>query len=134
MQKHNTFTILSQIGREPESKYLPDGTQILEFSVPFSKGKKQPDGSWADTPTTWFRVSCFGRLAETLESRLTKGTAVYVAGELNAREYQGKDGTAKTSLEVRAEHVVVVGGGKVAGESATAAEESSSDFMDNIPF
>jgi single-strand DNA-binding protein len=100
----NSFCFTGNLARDAEKKFLPSGTAILSFSVANSIGygdKKQ---------TLWIRVSVFGKRAEgQLSNFLLKGTTVFCAGELSLNEYKANDGTTKTSLELVATVVDLVG-------------------------
>jgi single-strand DNA-binding protein len=100
----NIFTFTGNLARDAEVKYSQSGMAILSFSVANTIGygdKKQ---------TLWFRVTVFGKRAEgQLKDYLKKGTTVLVSGEFSINEYKTNDGTTKTSLEIIANIVDLVG-------------------------
>lgn len=104
MPSFNKITILGHLGRDVETRFLPDGTAVASFSVATSEKKKDRSGEAQDV-TTWFRVSAFGKLAELCGQYLAKGSLAYVEGRLSQNEYTDKDGNRRTSLEVRASEV-----------------------------
>ena len=97
----NRITIVGHLGRDPEPRTLPGGDRVADFSVATSERRRAPDGGTQET-TTWFRVSAFGKLGETAQQYLRKGSYVYVDGALTQREYTDRDGQARQSLEIRA--------------------------------
>src|SRR5262249_10689103 len=104
-------TIVGNLGRAAELKHMHDGTAVLSMSIA-SNGRKKVGGAWKDAPT-WIAVSVFGRRAESLAKlELDKGTRVAVRGTLDLREYTSKDGRSGTVLEMRADDVELIGGGK----------------------
>ncbi len=119
--------ILGYLGHGPEIKSTPGGKQLCQFSVAVSGKYIDKEGA-QQTRTTWFRVTCWQKLAEIAAQYLQKGSAVFVDGRLDVREYTGRDGTNKTSLEITANDLQLPGskdGGK--NDNDLIAE-------DDIPF
>jgi single-strand DNA-binding protein len=83
------------------------GTPVLNFSLA-SNTRARVDGEWQDK-THWVRVAFFGQRAEAIEKFLKSGKTVAVRGELQTREYEGKNGKG-VSLELRADDVRLLGG------------------------
>ncbi len=75
---------------------IPSGEMVTGFTVATTERSKNGD------VTTWFRVSAFGKLAETCNQYLRKGSYVYIEGPLTQREYTDRDGATRQSLDVRA--------------------------------
>lgn len=100
----NKITIVGYLGRDAEVRYTPDGTAVADFSVATTEKTKKDS-----EVTTWFKVTIWGKRAESVSQYLEKGKFVYIEGSLQAREYQDKNGTTRTSLEVRANDVVFLG-------------------------
>ena len=100
----NVFSFTGTIGRDAEVRYAPSGLAVLNVTVANNVGfgdKQQ---------TLWIRVTLFGKRAEgQLQNYLKKGQQVFVSGELTQREYQAKDGTTKTSLELNANIIDLIG-------------------------
>ena len=104
MSSFNKIQICGYLGRDVESRFMPDGTCVANFSVATTERKKDRGGDSQDV-TTWFRVSVFGRSAEACQQYLSKGSQVFCDGRLSLNEYTDKDGNKRTSLEVRASDV-----------------------------
>ncbi len=98
---YNKIILIGNVGRDPETRYLPSGDAVASFSVATSERRKGQDGQQQEQ-TTWFRVSAFGKLAETCQQYLHKGSYVYVEGALTQQEYTDREGATRQSLEVRA--------------------------------
>ncbi len=101
-------TLLGNLGADPEVRYTAKGTQVVSFRVAVNQVKFGPDGERQEN-TEWFRVSVFGTRAEYAQ-RLTKGNRVLVVGRLDIGKYQSRDGETRTSFDVRADDVQVLGG------------------------
>lgn len=100
--------IVGNLGRDAEMKYLGSGTPVLEFSVAANERWKDQAGNLQEH-TQWFRVSLFGRQAESLKPYLLKGKSVYVDGRLRIREYTDREGQKRFSCDVRADTIQLVG-------------------------
>jgi single-strand DNA-binding protein len=100
----NVFSFTGTVGRDAEVRYAQSGLAVLSFTVAnnIGFGDKQQ--------TLWIQVTLFGKRAEgQLQNYLKKGQQVFVSGELTQREYQAKDGTTKTSLELNANIIDLIG-------------------------
>ena len=82
----NQLTIIGFIGKNAETKQLPNGTPVTKFSVATTRSWKDDKGEWKDK-TQWHNVVAYGNGFAQLASRLSKGTHVFVQGELTTREY-----------------------------------------------
>ena len=106
---YQKLIIVGNLGRDPEMRYMTDGTPVTSFSVATSRRWTDANGQ-AQERTVWFRVSAWRRLAETCNQYLTKGRQVLVEGELSEpRPWQSRDGEWRASLEVRAYTVKFLG-------------------------
>lgn len=102
-----TVTVVGNLGADPEVRFGGDGKAVARLRVAVNERRKV-DGQWQDA-TQWFAVAVFGKQAEHCGQYLAKGRQVLVQGRLSAREYQAKDGTTKTAVEVAADKVVFLG-------------------------
>jgi single-strand DNA-binding protein len=99
--------VIGNLGRDPEKRYTQDGRPVTRFSVAATTRRRERDGEWADH-TEWFSVTVFGRQAETLAERVTKGVRVYVEGRLESRQYEMQNGNKGFSLDVVANEVIIL--------------------------
>src|SRR5512144_2455267 len=98
--------IIGNLGRDPELRYTPNGRPVATFSVAVNQSSKnQQTGEWVEA-TDWFRVSVWGDRAERSAENLRKGARVFVEGRFKTREFEGRDGQKRTSLEITADSVV----------------------------
>lgn len=102
------IVIVGNVGRDPEMRYTPSGDPVTNFSVAVNRRWTNRDGQ-PQEKTTWFRVSVFGRQAETVHQYVTKGRQVLVEGEVDASAYMAQDGTPRASLDLRARNVRFIG-------------------------
>jgi len=82
----NQLTIIGFIGKNAETKQLANGTPVTRFSVATTRSWKDDKGEWKDK-TQWHNVVAYGTGFAQLASRLSRGTHVFVQGELTTREY-----------------------------------------------
>jgi single-strand DNA-binding protein len=94
----NTAIIVGNLGRAPELKATPAGKQVCNFSVATSKGKGDSQ------KTEWHHVVAWDQLATQCAEYLTKGSSVYVEGELRTRQWE-KDGVKHSKTEIHAHSV-----------------------------
>jgi single-strand DNA-binding protein len=108
MASFNKIIIVGYLGRDSELRYTPQGTPVCDFSIATTERRKDKSGEYQDL-TTWFRVSFWGKRAESSHQYLTKGKLIYLEGRLNQREYQDRDGNTRTSLDVNCTEVQFIG-------------------------
>ena len=97
----NKIILVGNLGRDPELRYTPQGTPVCNFTLATNERRKDRSGEMQDT-TVWFRVSLWGRQAETAAQFLQKGRPVYIEGRLRVEEWTDKDGKQRHTLEVHA--------------------------------
>ncbi len=99
--------IIGNLGRDPEMRYTPNGRPVTEFSVAVShRSRDAATGEWHDDQTDWYRVTVWGERAERTAEQFRKGNKVFVEGRFRTREFEGKDGQKRTSLDVTADNVI----------------------------
>lgn len=128
------ITIVGRLGKNPEMRYTPNGQAVTSFSVATDRQWTDADGQKAKE-TTWFRVSVWGKQAETTNQYLKQGSLVLVEGRLTPdpktggpRIFKRQDGSEGASFEVSAREVKFLSG-KGEGERAAPSGED-----DSIPF
>ena len=134
MYQLNTF--IGHLGRDPEMRYMDDGSAVTNFSVAVNRRVRGEDS------TMWVRVSAWGKTAENVNQYLRKGSKVLVQGELNfdpgtggPRLWKRQDNTIGSSFEMSASRVVFLDSkaesetvGRAAGQPVVDGQ------LDSIPF
>lgn len=129
----NKIILVGNLGRDPELRYTTQGTPVCSFTMATNERKKDKAGEFQDL-TTWFRVSLWGRQAETASQYLTKGRPVYIEGRLRVEEWTDRDGRSRYTLEVHATDMQFIGGVKGEDSSPTPRAEASTSREDkNTP-
>jgi single-strand DNA-binding protein len=96
------ITLVGRLGGDPEIRFTQAGKSVASFSLVTSKSTKQPDGSWVESETTWYRVEAWDTLGENVVESLRKGYQVIVKGRVFMDTYTTKDGAERQSLKVNA--------------------------------
>ena len=108
---YHTIILVGNLGRDPEMRYTPSGQAVTNFNVATSRQYTDSNGQMVKE-TIWFRVSTWGKSAETCNQYLKKGSKVLVEGRLvpdnstgGPRVWTRQDGTTGASYEVSASTV-----------------------------
>ena len=140
---YQSLTIVGNVGRDPEMRYTPSGQAVTSFSVATNRQYTANSGE-AVKETTWFRVTTWGKLAETCNKFVKKGMKVLVEGRITSdpatggpKIFKKQDGSFGSSFEVSANTVRFLssrdddgggGGGEMGGGSFTGPSD------EDIPF
>jgi single-strand DNA-binding protein len=154
MASVNKVIIVGNLGRDPETRYLPSGEAVTNISVATTETWKDKASGEKKEATEWHRISFFGKLAEIAGEYLKKGSQVYIEGQLRTRKYQDKEtGKDRYSTEIRADRMQMLGSragagmpreddgaprgdapSKPAGAPAKKPAGKFDDMEDDIPF
>jgi single-strand DNA-binding protein len=106
----NKVTLLGNLGKDPEIKFLPSGQAVANFSIATTDRYKDKAGEWQDR-TEWHNVVAYARTAEIVRDYVKKGNKLYVEGRLTTRSWDDKDTGKKVyRTEVVVNDLVLIGG------------------------
>jgi single-strand DNA-binding protein len=142
---YQKIIVAGNLGGDPEMRYMPDGTAVTNFSMATNRTWTDRNSGQPVKETTWFRVSVWGRQAESSNQYLSKGRQVIVEGRLRAdpntggpRVWTAQDGTVRASYEITADTVRFIGGREDSADFASGGEGASggapAQEEDEIPF
>jgi single-strand DNA-binding protein len=155
MASVNKVILVGNLGRDPETRYSPDGAAITNVTIATSDRWKDKASGEMKEATEWHRVVFFGRLAEIAGEYLKKGRPVYVEGRLRTRKWTDKEGHERYTTEIVADNMQMLGGRDGApsgdfeeggagarapasrgsgGRPAAKPEPNIADMDDDIPF
>ena len=150
MASVNKVIIVSNLGRDPEVRYMPSGDAVTNIAVATTDRYKDKQSGEQKEITEWHRIVFFNRLAEVAGEYLKKGSAVYVEGRLATRKWTDKDGVERYTTEIKGDSMQMLGGRSSGGSSepyeAPAARPAAApaakkpapaamdDLDDDIPF
>ncbi len=149
----NKVIIVGNLGQDPETRYMPSGSAVTNFTVATNESWKDKQTGEQRERTEWHRVVMFDRLAEIAAEYLRKGSQVYIEGKLQTRKWQGQDGQDRYTTEIRANEMQMLGGrggggggsfgggapaggggGGQGGGGSAPPQPGPDDFDDDIPF
>jgi single-strand DNA-binding protein len=153
----NKVIIVGNLGKDPETRYMPSGSAVTNLRIATTESWKDKQSGDQQERTEWHAVAMFGRLAEIAAEYLRKGSQVYIEGKLRTRKWQDKEGKDRYTTEIVADEMQMLGskggGGAGTGSSGAAAGGGASgggqqrpaavnesdggppgDFDDDIPF
>ena len=137
---YHTIIAVGNLGREPEMRYTPSGQPVTSFSVASNRSYVNTSGEKVDE-TIWFRVTAWGKLAETCNQYLHKGSKVLVEGRLTPdknggpRIWTNKENQPAASFEITANTVRFLSQrGEGTGEPMMDGVGGDSGGGDDIPF
>ena len=140
----NKVILLGHLGRDPEMRYMPDGTAVATLNVATSETFKDRDGNRQER-TEWHRAVFWGRTAEVAGEYLRKGSQVYIEGRLRTRKWTDKEGQDRYTTEIVGDRLQMVGarrdggaddhGGHAGSGGGGGMDQGTVDeFDDEIPF
>ena len=162
MASVNKVILVGNLGRDPETRYMPNGEAVTNVTIATSDNWTDKTSGEKKEATEWHRVTFYRRLAEVAGEYLKKGSQIYIEGKLRTRKWQDKEGQDRYTTEVIADVMQMLGGrggasggeeggsasgygsrsaesdaGKPAARAATGAKKSATTFEDmddDIPF
>ncbi len=120
MASVNKVIIVGNLGRDPETRYMPSGDALTSITVATTDTWKDKSTGEKKEQTEWHRITFFGKLAEIAGQYLKKGSQVYVEGSLRTRKYTDKDGVEKYATDIRADTMQMLGSRQGMGGGANA--------------
>jgi len=135
MADFNTLTLAGNLTQDPELRYTQTGTALVDLQVVTSKSVKNADGTWESKDPVFWTVTAWRQVAENAAASLKKGMGVIIIGTPVTKEWEAKDGTKRTKVEINADHVALSLGrySVVAEKSVNGGSVSSDPFNNPIP-
>lgn len=104
----NPITIIGTVTKDVDLKFTSTNKALARFSVVTSKKKKDDSGNWVDSGTTFWDITAWDALAESVADGVGKGTQVIIIGNAETQEWNDKTtGEKKSKLGITAQHVAV---------------------------
>jgi single-strand DNA-binding protein len=140
----NKVILVGNVGKDPEVRYLENGTAVTTISLATSEVYTNKSGEKV-TNTEWHNVVLWRGLAEIAQKYVKKGSQIYIEGRLRTRSWDDKDGNKKYTTEIVADVMQLLGKrpdeghpSSVSGEVSKAAVENESMVnegpIDDLPF
>jgi single-strand DNA-binding protein len=122
----NKVMIIGNLGRDPEMRYTPSGCPVTTFTVATSRAWSTADGE-RHTDTEWFNIVTWSNLAEICKQYLIKGQQVYIEGRLQTRHWEDKEGIKRSTVEIVASEMMMLGERREANHTSAGEEPAASD-------
>lgn len=120
----NKVTLIGRLGRDPETRYMPNGEAVCNFSVATSESWNDRNGQRQER-TEWHNITMYRRLAEIAGQYLKKGSQVYLEGKIQIRKYTDKNGVERTAYDIIVNEMKMLGGGGNDGQQAQQAQNGT---------
>lgn len=104
----NKVILIGRLGKDPETRFMPNGEAVCNFSVATSEAWNDRNGQRQER-TEWHNITMYRRLAEIAGQYLKKGSQVYLEGKIQTRKYQGKDGIERTAYDIIVNEMKMLG-------------------------
>ncbi len=121
----NKVIIVGNLGADPDTKSMPSGNMVANFSVATSESWNDRDTGERQEKTEWHRVVFFGRLAEIADQYLRKGSQVYIEGKLQTRKWEDRDGNERWTTEIVGNQLEMLGERMSSGSSQSNNTDQS---------
>ncbi len=104
----NLVQLIGNLTRDPELRYIPQGTAVCSFSIATNRSWVPADGSERREETEYHRIVAWNKLAELCSQLLSKGRKVYVSGRLQTRQWETPDGQNRERTEVVIDDMIIL--------------------------
>ena len=105
----NKVILIGRLGRDPETRYMPNGDAVCNFSVATSEKWKDQSGQPKER-TEFHNITMYRKLAEIAGQYLKKGSQVYLEGKIQSRKYTDKQGVERTAYDIVCSEMKMLGG------------------------
>lgn len=106
----NKVLLIGRLGGKPDLRYLPQNQRaIARFSLATNERIFNPSTNESRIRAEWHRIIAWGKLAEFCDKFLTQGKQVYIEGKLRTRSWQDREGNKRTTTEIEAQNIVLLG-------------------------
>jgi len=125
----NKAILVGNLGRDAELRYTSGGAPVASVRIATTERFTDREGQKRED-TQWHDVVIWGKTAEALHEFLVKGKQIYVEGRIQTRKWTDKEGKDRYNTEIRADRVVLLGGGGGGGEGRVARPARDSRYAE----
>ena len=131
MSSVNKVILIGRLGKDPVTRYMPNGDAVANFSVATSETWKDKSSGEKQEKTEWHNITTYRKLAEICGEYLKKGSQVYLEGKLQTRKWTDKEGVEKYTTEVIADQMTMLGSrqGMGGGDADAGGGSGGSDYQ-----
>lgn len=128
----NKVMLIGNLTRDPELRYIPQGTAVANFGLATNRDWVNSDGERQES-VEFHNIVAWSKLGELCDQLLRKGSKVYLEGRLQTRDWVGDDGQKRYKTEVVIDQMILLANGKNFDSSAFNSSSSSKDESDDMP-
>lgn len=114
----NKVILIGNLGRDPEVRYTQGGAAVANFTLATNEVWNDKSGARQER-TEWHRIVVWGKTAEIAKEHLSKGKQVYIEGSIQTRQWDDREGNKRTTVEIKAQRLVLIGRGGGMGEGGS---------------
>ncbi len=100
-----TVTLVGGVVDKPELQTTQTGKLLLKLRIKTSRSTKNTAGEWEQKDGTYWTITAWGELAENAAQAISEGDIVMALGTISQREWEGRDGAKRISVEMNAQHI-----------------------------
>ena len=144
----NKVILVGNVGQDPEVKSTQSGSMIANLSIATSETWKDKNTGNQEERTEWHRVVFFGKLAEIISQYVSRGSKLYIEGQLRTRKWQDNSGQDRYTTEIVGSEMQMLDGKSSSGGqyeqghsrpqpppvAPPPSNTGVNDFDDDIPF
>ncbi len=119
----NKVILVGRLGRDPESRFTASGQAVCNFSLATDRSYKDRNGQ-TQKQTEWHKIVAWGKLAEICQKYLKKGSQIFIEGRIQSRQWEDQQGQKRTSFEIVAGEMRMLGSRGEASAAAHSGEEA----------
>ncbi|HWU98237.1 MAG TPA: single-stranded DNA-binding protein [Oxalicibacterium sp.] len=123
MASVNKVIIVGNLGRDPETRYMPNGEAVTNIAVATTESWKDKNSGDKKEVTEWHRITFYRKLAEIAGQYLKKGSSVYIEGRLQTRKWTDKENIERYTTEIIADTMQMLGGRPGAGGGSASMDD-----------
>lgn len=127
----NKVILIGRLGRDPETRYMPNGEAVCNFSVATSEKYTDKNGQRQES-TEWHNVTMYRKLAEIAGQYLKQGSQVYIEGKIKSRKYTDKNGVERTAYEIIANEMKMLGGNSQATQEQPKHQQAPAAPVEDV--
>ena len=136
----NKVILIGNLGKDPEIRYLDNGTPVVNFPIATTETYKNKQGEKV-SQTEWHNIVLWRGLAEVAEQWLKKGSSVYIEGKIRNRKWEDKEGNTRYNTEILGDNMTMLGGkrhdetlSEAKSDKASLETTSTNKEDDDLPF
>jgi len=144
----NKVILIGNLGADPESREMPDGTKMTKFSIATTERYTNKNGEKISN-TEWHNIVLWRGIAEVAEKYLQKGDSVCIEGKLKNRSWEDENGIKKYATDIQADNMTMLGSKRDSESiqssgytsnsqnektSAPSSGQANTDSVEDLPF